>query len=1657
MARRDVELVIRAKDEAAKVVDQITKALNEFYDGTKKLDQGAEKSENALVSLGAAIGKLDKALDSAAGTDKLATNLDKAAASLSRLEAKMESTQTEANDQARALNRAASETERYTAKMEGATQALDRQKASVAKAKTDQKELAAAQTAAASAVGKLTAKQAKLPAQIEKQAASVQKAAARYEELSVTMAGTVSPSATLRTQFEASERSVAQKTARLRELQSELSEVTSDLRGAQSAVALFGGQSAKAATSLAKQERALSKIEQNYIGLKTQVGASAGVQSQLQKDVDRTSASLTKQAGEIERAESSYVELAAAAGQADAAISKFADSSLAELSGQLTAQKKATLEAKQEWKLAETNVKELGAAIAATKSPSAELVQSFERTRSRARLAKTEYTANKVALEQMGRAYQEAGRDINSISASASRFESSARNLSTELQRIDGRAVAVANAMSRADAATKTHTGTVGRLAAAYRQFYGDSRTSLGLMQRIRGEVLSLVAAYGGLYAGIEVIRAAVTATETLAGVSSRLNVAFGGDEGKAAAELDYIRRQADRLGVSFTDLATEYSKFAVATKGTNLAGEATRKIFIGVAEAARVNRASQSELQGVFTALTQIVSKGAVQMEELRQQLGDRLPGAIQIMADALGVSTAELIKMMEQGQVTADALIPFADKLAERFGTGLEEAVTSTSASLGRLKNAAFQALLVFNNGGFGKGFQNFADTLTEVLTGADFESFARRAGAAFGTLFDILAVGAENFDLIVAAAAGFVGLRLTPVVYALVTGFLDLGRSVTAGVVAMRAGTTAATATTGAMVGLRGAMTALLSSTGIGLLVAAISAGIALWATNADNATEALNSHRTIVDQVKTAYDEVGGSVARWKENLDGLTASEARANLQRIEEVVSGLQGRLELLASGNNDFWTNFFGYNLSAKQEIFSVSDRYLSEIQGVVDQFQSGQIGADALIPALDGVNEKFRDGSEEATQFAEANIQAARDLLEAMGAATEAKDVVEALTDENGKAQEAFDELGDAASDAGEDLDDSKKNAEDFNAAMEKMGELIPAVKKEMEFQAAVAELEAVFAAALKAANGIDEMAAAAKRFEAAKSALETGNFSASNFEAQYVARAAAGAGSQEEELVRAVTALSKEMGLAAEDLLTVISYETGGKLSPGTLGPTTQWGQHFGLIQFGQPQGAKYGVSPQSSTTEQVIAAGRYLEDAGVKAGDGLLRIYAAINAGDPNKIHASDENNGGAPGSVLDKVNDQMAGHNARAKGLLAAYGGVVQETETLIKENDKLAETQRRQGEATDKRLADTAFELEQQKLKTAGLSEQAAVEAAIRQAKAENPAITQAELDLIAAQVAQTHQLAAAKKAAKTETNEGKEAEKAVNQLLTQRNELEKQREIALENGDTETANQLATEIEAVNQQLLQAIDNAIAMWTAIGGGEADAAIAKLQTAKLEAQNLGDQAQQNYLQWDRVGDLFVNGLSNAFDSFAQAVAEGQSVGEAARNAFLQFAADFLREIAQMIIKQAILNALRAAFGGTPFGSLIGIGAAHTGGLIGSKRAGSGNRTRQVSPGVFASAQRYHTGGLVGLAPNEVPIIAKKGEEMLTEDDPRHMLNGGGKGESGGGGGQAKGQTIVNAFDSPSFLESALASAGGQEVLMNFVKANKDSFVSLLEG
>ena len=129
---------------------------------------------------------------------------------------------------------------------------------------------------------------------------------------------------------------------------------------------------------------------------------------------------------------------------------------------------------------------------------------------------------------------------------------------------------------------------------------------------------------------------------------------------------------------------------------------------------------------------------------------------------------------------------------------------------------------------------------------------------------------------------------------------------------------------------------------------------------------------------------------------------------------------------------------------------------------------------------------------------------------------------------------------------------------------------------------------------------------------------------------------------------------------LGMDPVDLATIISYETAGTFDPRKRGPTTQWGQHRGLIQFGEPQAKEYGVDWNDPINSQLGANGavvKYFRANGWKPGMPVLDAYSIVNAGAPGKYNASDANNGGARGTVRDKVENQFAPHRSKAEKLL----------------------------------------------------------------------------------------------------------------------------------------------------------------------------------------------------------------------------------------------------------------------------------------------------------------------------------------------------------------------------------------------------------------
>lgn len=282
--------------------------------------------------------------------------------------------------------------------------------------------------------------------------------------------------------------------------------------------------------------------------------------------------------------------------------------------------------------------------------------------------------------------------------------------------------------------------------------FRDEGRTTLSYFQRLRGEVLSLVAAYGGLFTVINAAQGAIRATNQREGARNQLSISVGNDRAAIDAEYEYVKAQSDRIGIEFDRAIKGYAKFSAAATLAGRSRQEIRYIYETFAEVGRVANLSADDLDGVFKALEQITSKGKIQAEELRGQLGDRLFGAFEIAAKALKDQYPDLDKALQNGQVSAKQLVAIAEQYRKTVADQLPAATQSLAAQQARLNNAVFDFQLAIADSGFIKTYTEALRKLTEFLRSDD----GKNAATTFGKLFDVLTKGfiflLDNLDEIV-----------------------------------------------------------------------------------------------------------------------------------------------------------------------------------------------------------------------------------------------------------------------------------------------------------------------------------------------------------------------------------------------------------------------------------------------------------------------------------------------------------------------------------------------------------------------------------------------------------------------------------------------------------------------------------------------------------------------------------------------------------------------------------------------------------------------------------------------------------------------------------------------------------------------------------------
>jgi tape measure domain-containing protein len=246
----------------------------------------------------------------------------------------------------------------------------------------------------------------------------------------------------------------------------------------------------------------------------------------------------------------------------------------------------------------------------------------------------------------------------------------------------------------------------------------------------------------------------------------SRLERGFAAVAGGAAAggrELEFVRGVANRLGLDLRKTADDYMKLAAAAKGTALEGRQSRDVFVAISEASRVLGLDSMRTSMALNAVQQMISKGTVSAEELRGQLGENLPGAFQIAARAMGVTTAELGEMLESGEVLAEDLLPrMAAELRKTYGTAADAAGMDPSAQFARMKNAIFEAEAALG-AAFVPALAEAATAFAAFVSTSDFAAFVQSLGQGISGIIqglsylgEALGVGGVRFREWRAAAA-------------------------------------------------------------------------------------------------------------------------------------------------------------------------------------------------------------------------------------------------------------------------------------------------------------------------------------------------------------------------------------------------------------------------------------------------------------------------------------------------------------------------------------------------------------------------------------------------------------------------------------------------------------------------------------------------------------------------------------------------------------------------------------------------------------------------------------------------------------------------------------------------------------------------------------
>lgn len=333
----------------------------------------------------------------------------------------------------------------------------------------------------------------------------------------------------------------------------------------------------------------------------------------------------------------------------------------------------------------------------------------------------------------------------------------------------------------------------------------------------------------------------------------------------------------------------------------------------------------TSDELQRATLAIQQMAGKGVISMEELRRQLGEAVPNAVQVMARSLGMTYAELVKKVSLGQVLAKpAITLMLQQMELEMGGASKRMMDTWDGLISHLKSSLTVFAIEAGKSGY---FEALKEQIRDLIMWLESPA-GIEAAANFGKMISGIASAVisltrfliEHAGILKAVALAYVGLKVVSIVSGMVTAFSMAMMRASAPMALFSAGTAAARANlaalsnsmvtagasaTGLGVSMRALGVAIGAAAGpIGIVITALAAAAMAWDNYADSATAAqealqetegkggtkkeLEDAAEMTTQAAVEMDKYIQAIEKYKKNISDLKSGKFN-NFMSPEEI------------------------------------------------------------------------------------------------------------------------------------------------------------------------------------------------------------------------------------------------------------------------------------------------------------------------------------------------------------------------------------------------------------------------------------------------------------------------------------------------------------------------------------------------------------------------------------------------------------------------------------------------------------------------------------------------------------------------------------------------------------------------------------------------